>query len=1021
MRKMIVIMCIMMLLLPATHAQDVTTVTGASTSITLSAPEEAVEPLTFIVDALPINGVLTGEAPNFVYQPNAGFVGTDTVTYTVIDGAGIVTTSTLVIQVTEDETTSAPAVDVAIEPQVTVELEANSNVAFTIALGESFDLLIEPEHGTLSGQVPDVVYTPDVDFNGEDSFSYSVVIDGVEQTYDVTFVVGNVNSLEVMARPRSTASALPGLSLALTELVRPSGLTAIRAEANSFVEGNELVSVVIQASHSAEVAASAVTAAGGVVLSTSTGYVIAEVPVSSLAGLGINPSIAYIRLPQRFTTMGNVDVNRPNSGLSALSSALEPMSGTVNSEAVAYTNASAWHTAGYTGDGVKIGVIDYGFDNASSYAADLGCLFEAKNANNTTYTPTGSGDGIPAIETICDMAPDADVYARHVANENQFYQAMDNLAALDVDIIYAALQPLATLATTDPLNVGDGSSSIDAKVDTIVGVNDIMVVVPSGDNHDSNYEGPLDLIVADINGDGSIVEMVHTFDGEISGWGTDVFNNLLDETPFDSELNISSGSLTFVLTWDEGNNPTVELDLTLYKFNTTNDVWEEVVSSKEDAPPTREVLTIDHSQLPTGRYRLAIVASGGGQPSDYEHGQWIQLTELGNNIVIFQDRYNYSSIIAPATSETAFTVGAFYQEGPTTRTLDTFSAHGPANTPGGGDPFASPGGYFQPQIVAQNGTDVSFGGAYTDGFNGTRAAAAHVAGAAAILKEFDPSYTHIDLENDLRTRALQNSGDPGTAGPDTAYGYGFLYLGSPTDDADCDVDSIGIYRDSDFSWYLRDQNSPGFAQYVFNYGLPSDRAVTGDWDGDGIDSVGIYRNGVFYLKNQNNEGSGIADITFSFGLATDIPIAGDWDGDGVDTIGLYRPSAAAWYLRNSNSSGNADISFTYGFANEIPVTGDWNGDGIDTIGIFRPSDNTWYLRNSNSSGFAETLATYGLPSIDVAITGDWDGDCIDTIGLYRQAEGLWFLKNTNTTGVADITFVYGFANEDPVSGDWNND
>lgn len=1017
MRKMLVVLCIMLLLLPATNAQDITTVAGASTSITLAAPEDAVEPLTFIVDALPVNGVLTGEAPNFVYQPNAGFVGTDMLMYTLIDGAGIVTSSTIVIQVTEDETTSAPAVDAIIEPQTTVELGANSNAAFTVALGENFELLTEPENGTLSGQVPDIVYTPDEGFNGEDSFSYSVVIEGVEKTYEVTFAVGNINGLVPASRPRNTYTALPGLSLALTELARPSGLTSLRAEATSFVVSDR-VSVVVETTGSTEAAESAITAVGGVIISTATGYIIAEVPVSSLLNLGANPSITYIRLPQRFTTMGNVDVDRPAANLSELSVALEPMTGTVTSEAVAYTNASAWHTAGYTGDGVKIGVIDYGFDGTGSYAADLSCLVEVKNANNTPYANTGSGDGIPALETICDMAPDADVYARHVADESQFYLAMDNLASLNVDIIYAALQPLSTLASTNPINTGDGSSAIDAKVDTVVGVNDILVVVPSGDNHDSNYEGPLDLIVADINGDSSEVLMVHTFDGEISGWGTDVFTKLNDDEPFDSELNITSGGLTFVLTWNEGNSPTVELDLTLYKYNTTLSAWEEFVSSKEDAPPAREVLTIDHSQLPIGRYRLAIVAAGGGEPSDYENGQWIQLTELQNNIVIFQDRYNYSSIIAPATAQTAFTVGAFYQAGPTTRTLDTFSAHGPANTVGGGDPFAGVGGYFQPQIVAQNGTDVAYGGAYIDGFNGTRAAAAHAAGAAALVKELNPSYTRIDLGNDLRIRALQNSNDPGKAGPDTAYGYGFLYLGNPTDDASCDVDTIGIYRDSDFSWYLRNSNTSGFAQYVFNYGLPSDQSITGDWDGDGDDTVGIYRNGTFFLKNTNI--TGIGDITFAFGAPTDIPIAGDWNGDGIDTVGLYRPSSGSWFLIDANESRAPDYAFTYGLVNETPVTGDWNGDGIDTIGIFRASDSTWYLRNANSSGFAGSLIVFGNPATDVAITGDWNGDCVDTIGLYRRAEANWFLKNTNSTGIADVTFTYGLPNETPVSGDWDN-
>ena len=64
----------------------------------------------------------------------------------------------------------------------------------------------------------------------------------------------------------------------------------------------------------------------------------------------------------------------------------------------------------------------------------------------------------------------------------------------------------------------------------------------------------------------------------------------------------------------------------------------------------------------------------------------------------------------------------------------------------------------------------------------------------------------------------------------------------------------------------------------------------------------------------------------NFGLQTDTAVVGDWDGDGTDTIGVYRPSNCSFYLRNSNSSGPTDIIVTYGAAGDVPLVGDWDGD-----------------------------------------------------------------------------------------------
>ncbi len=52
--------------------------------------------------------------------------------------------------------------------------------------------------------------------------------------------------------------------------------------------------------------------------------------------------------------------------------------------------------------------------------------------------------------------------------------------------------------------------------------------------------------------------------------------------------------------------------------------------------------------------------------------------------------------------------------------------------------------------------------------------------------------------------------------------------------------------------------------------------LVGDWDGDGDDTVGIYRNSAFYLRNSNTAGP--ADLAFNYGIPGDTQLVGDWEG-----------------------------------------------------------------------------------------------------------------------------------------------
>ena len=226
------------------------------------------------------------------------------------------------------------------------------------------------------------------------------------------------------------------------------------------------------------------------------------------------------------------------------------------------------------------------------------------------------------------------------------------------------------------------------------------------------------------------------------------------------------------------------------------------------------------------------------------------------------------------------------------------------------------------------------------------------------------------------------------------------------------VDTVGVYRPSTATFFLRNTNTTGVADTTITYGVSQDIAISGDWDGDGDDTIGIYRNGTFFLRNSNT--SGPAEITFSFGLAGDLPVVGDWNADGIDTIGVYRNGT--FFLRNTNSSGGANLTFTFGVTGDLPIAGDWNNDGTDTIGVFRAADRLMFLRNSNNSGLANITFSFGLPG-DRPVTGDWDGDGTDTVGVYRN--GAFLLRNTNSTGAADITFGFGSDGDAPISGDWN--
>ncbi len=235
--------------------------------------------------------------------------------------------------------------------------------------------------------------------------------------------------------------------------------------------------------------------------------------------------------------------------------------------------------------------------------------------------------------------------------------------------------------------------------------------------------------------------------------------------------------------------------------------------------------------------------------------------------------------------------------------------------------------------------------------------------------------------------------------------------------AEDNSDSYGLVDPTTGIWRLYEQGSEVGRFY---FGNPGDYPFTGDWNCDDVDTPGLYRqsDGYVYLRNENTQG--IADVSFFFGNPGDVPIAGDFNADGCDTVSIYRPSNQTFYIintlgTNDGGLGAAEYSYVFGNPGDQPFVGDFNGDGQDTPGLHRATTGLVYYRTSNTTGIADNSFIYGDPG-DLFVTGDWTGNGVDSPGLFRPSNSTTYLRYENTQGNANAQYVGGFPSYVPVAG-----
>lgn len=163
-----------------------------------------------IVDG-PLNGTLGGSGQNISYTANPNFNGTDRIRYKVLDG----TTESAVAEVT---ITVLPIDDLPVAVPQNISTAEDQSIPVTLTAtdidGGSIFWRIGtlPANGTLSGEAPNLVYTPNPNFHGNDSFTFRADF----STATVSIQVTPVNDAPVANNSNVTTSYNNPVAINLT-------------------------------------------------------------------------------------------------------------------------------------------------------------------------------------------------------------------------------------------------------------------------------------------------------------------------------------------------------------------------------------------------------------------------------------------------------------------------------------------------------------------------------------------------------------------------------------------------------------------------------------------------------------------------------------------------------------------------------------------------------------------------------------------------------------------------------------
>ncbi|MEK7397100.1 MAG: Ig-like domain-containing protein, partial [Candidatus Poribacteria bacterium] len=201
---------------PTVTSVSIATDEDTPVKITLIGTDIDNDPLTFRILSQPTNGTLGGVSPNFTYTPKLNFNGNDSFTFVANDGVidSNVETANIVVK---------PVNDAPIPEPQSVIIDEDSLINITLTATDpdgdklTYKTINRPSNGTLSGTPPAVTYKPNLNFNGEDSFTFTVGDGKLEsQPAKVSITVNPINDAPISVAQSVTTDEDTAIKIVLT-------------------------------------------------------------------------------------------------------------------------------------------------------------------------------------------------------------------------------------------------------------------------------------------------------------------------------------------------------------------------------------------------------------------------------------------------------------------------------------------------------------------------------------------------------------------------------------------------------------------------------------------------------------------------------------------------------------------------------------------------------------------------------------------------------------------------------------